>query len=109
MLSKRLVSTPVISYEDMFMNFTQQFLQSFKELANSDFEEGTSFEFKIKERSTKQRINPIIRLATFNDIDEIYHYPPHLNTGQERTKTKNGSSKCRSRLGRQLEGRERNC
>ena len=71
MLTKRLISTPVVSYEDMFMNFTQQFLQSFDEIATSDFQEGTSFEFEFEGRTPKKRINPMIRLATQDDIDEI--------------------------------------
>ncbi len=73
MLSKNLMSTPVISYDDMFMMFTQQFLQSFEELADCDFQEGTHFNFKIKGRSNKKRINPIIRMATLEDIDEIIY------------------------------------
>ena len=71
MISKRLNTTSVVSYDDMFMLFTQQFLHSFEELAECDFQEGTYLDFKIKERSNKKRINPIIRLATPEDIDEI--------------------------------------
>lgn len=55
----------------MFMNFTQQFLQSFDELAECDFQEGTWLDFEIKGRSDKKRINPIIRNAKPEDIDEI--------------------------------------
>lgn len=71
MLAKRLVSTSVVSYDDMFMLFTQQFLQSFEELAECDFQEGTCLDVKIKGRSNKQRINPLIRKATPEDIEEI--------------------------------------
>jgi hypothetical protein len=71
MLSKRVVSTPVVSYDDMFMLFTQQFLHSFEELCECNFQEGACLDVKIKGRSDKQRINPLIRKATPEDIDEI--------------------------------------
>ncbi len=71
MLSEEIVPNSVVSYDDMFMNFTQQFLQSFQKIANSDFKTATSFDLKIKGRSEKKRINPMIRLAKPEDIDEI--------------------------------------
>ncbi|MFX1305290.1 MAG: GNAT family N-acetyltransferase [Promethearchaeota archaeon] len=60
-----------VSYDEMFMNFTQQFLQSFEKIANCDFQVGTHFDFEIEGRTQKKRINPLIRLATPEDIDEI--------------------------------------
>ncbi|MFX1365877.1 MAG: GNAT family N-acetyltransferase [Promethearchaeota archaeon] len=71
MLSEEIVTPSVISFDDMFMKFTQQFLQSFQSIIISDFERGTSVNLKIKGRSDKKRINPIIRLARSDDIDEI--------------------------------------
>ncbi|MFX0143360.1 MAG: DUF998 domain-containing protein [Candidatus Hodarchaeota archaeon] len=61
----------VITYDDMFMKFTQQFLQNFEEIASSDFQAGTYLDFKIEGRDNKKRINPIIKKATIQDIDEI--------------------------------------
>ncbi|NVM34498.1 MAG: DUF998 domain-containing protein [Candidatus Lokiarchaeota archaeon] len=61
----------VVTYEDMFMNFTQQFLQSFEEIASNDFQTGTYVDFEIAGRDHKNRINPMIRMATSEDIDEI--------------------------------------
>ncbi len=61
----------VVTHEDMFMNFTQQFLHSFEEIASSDFQTGAYFDFEIAGRNHKKRINPMIRTATSQDIDEI--------------------------------------
>ena len=64
----------VVTHEDMFMNFTQQFLQSFEEIACNDFQTGTYLDFEIAGRDYKKRINPMIRMATPEDIDEIILY-----------------------------------
>jgi hypothetical protein len=61
----------VVSYDDMFMKFTQQFLQSFEEIASTNFQEGTFLDLEIEGRNNKKRINPIIRKANVKDIDEI--------------------------------------
>ncbi|MFX1327506.1 MAG: hypothetical protein ACFE91_05105 [Promethearchaeota archaeon] len=60
-----------VSYDNMFMNFTQKFLQSFEEIADCDFQAGTYFDFEIEGRAQKKRINPLIRKANLEDINEI--------------------------------------
>ncbi|MFW9989720.1 MAG: hypothetical protein ACFFC3_13780, partial [Candidatus Odinarchaeota archaeon] len=71
MISEEITTNPIISFNDIFMDFTQQFLQYFQEIVNSDFEEAISFNLKIKGRNCKERINPLIRKARSEDIDEI--------------------------------------
>jgi hypothetical protein len=61
----------VVTYDDMFMKFTQQFIQNFDEIATEDFQQGISVDFEIAGRDNKKRINPLIRKATPEDIDEI--------------------------------------
>ncbi len=71
MLSEEYTISSAVSYNDMFMTFTQQFLHSFQEIVKNDFETGISSNFEIKGRSDKKRINPMIRLATPEDIEDI--------------------------------------
>jgi hypothetical protein len=61
----------VVTYDDMFMKFTQQFIQNFDEIVNNDFQQEISLDFEIAGRHNKKRINPLIRKATPEDIDEI--------------------------------------
>ncbi len=65
------MSRQILSYNDMFLNFTSQLLQSFQEVDTLDLSSGSQFEFEIHERVHKQKINPMIRLATKEDVDEI--------------------------------------
>jgi len=65
------MSDLVISYKDIFYNYTQQILQSFEKFEEIDLDSGTFFDFAIKERVEKKKINPMIRRATPKDVDEI--------------------------------------
>jgi len=67
------MSDLVISYNDIFFNYTHQILQSFEDFEKIDLDSGTCFDFTIRERDEKNRkkINPIIRRATPGDVDEI--------------------------------------
>ncbi len=63
----------LISRSDIISKFTQNYLDNFKNIDKLDMHSGTLFNFNIKERKSSKKINPIIRHATLDDIDEIVH------------------------------------
>jgi len=63
----------LFSRADIISKFTQSYLDIFKSINKLDLHSGTLFNFDIEERSPSKKINPIIRHATVDDIDEIIH------------------------------------
>jgi len=59
-----------LSYGDLFKDFTHQLLESFK-THDFDFNSGTTANFSVKERVNKNKINPVIRYANNDDIEDI--------------------------------------
>jgi len=59
-----------LSYDDMFNVHPHELLLSFKE-HQFNLEEGTTCNFSVVERINKNKINPVVRRATFNDINDI--------------------------------------
>ena len=66
------MSDLIISYNDIFFNYTHQILQSFESYEEIDLDSGTFFDFTIQERDEKdkKKINPMIRRASPEDVDE---------------------------------------
>ena len=62
-----------VSQAEMNSVFIQDYLQSFIPPQNIDLTNGTVFNFIIRERAHKKKINPVIRKATFKDIEEIIY------------------------------------
>lgn len=60
----------LLSYDDMFNVHPHELLRSFKE-HRFNLEEGTTCNFSVIERINKNKINPIVRRATLNDIEDL--------------------------------------
>ena len=71
MLTNEVILEPIISYDDIFSDNTNSFLESFRNIQKIDFFNGTQIKFKIQERKRNDKLNPIIQFATLGDVDEI--------------------------------------
>ncbi|MFX1273614.1 MAG: hypothetical protein ACFFBP_11600 [Promethearchaeota archaeon] len=56
---------------EIMSKYTQDYLKTFSLMEGFDFDSGTLFNFNIHERTSLRKINPIIRKANVDDIDEI--------------------------------------
>ncbi|MGQ4873707.1 MAG: hypothetical protein ACP6IY_06475 [Promethearchaeia archaeon] len=66
-----VIPNTIISQYEINSSFTQDFLNTFNSCREINLYSGTVFDFRIKERIYKNKINPIIRKATTDDISEI--------------------------------------
>jgi len=65
MLSKQVYSEKTIALEKLFPNFTQEFLEPFKDIVGDEIH----LDFTLAGR--KHKINPILRIARSEDAEEI--------------------------------------
>ena len=71
MLANEAFAEQIILYSDIFSDTTNIFLQSFKNIQEIDFFNGTQVNFRIHKRKKHDKLNPIIKFATQEDVDEI--------------------------------------
>ena len=81
MISEQILSENTVSLEQLFPNFTSEFLKSFKDLTNSRIKHGMHLNFEIAERKHQSKISPILRLASPNDAKEITEIYKELYSG----------------------------
>lgn len=81
MLSKQAYTEKKISLEDLFPNFSQQFLEPFEGILNDDIKHEIHLDFNITGRNHNHKINPILRLARPEDAEEIIEIYKELYDG----------------------------
>jgi len=79
MLSKQVFSDKTIALEELFPNFTHEFLEPFKGIVGDEIKTNLHLDFKIAGR--KHKINPILRLARPEDAEEIVEIYKELYDG----------------------------
>ncbi|MFX0006973.1 MAG: hypothetical protein ACFFA7_06300 [Promethearchaeota archaeon] len=71
MISGELISNSVISLNELFPNFTNQFIIPFEKVVELDIHNGMHLNFKLCDRDQKNKVPPILRLANIEDAEEI--------------------------------------
>ncbi|MFX1386598.1 MAG: GNAT family N-acetyltransferase [Promethearchaeota archaeon] len=70
-ISEEIVSNSVISINQLFPNFTNQFIKPFEKVLNPDIHNGMCLDFELCDRKQKNKVSPILRLARLEDAEEI--------------------------------------
>ncbi len=81
MLSKQVYSEKTVALEDLFPNFTHEFLEPFKEIVGDKIKLDLHLDFQIKGRKHAHKINPILRLARPEDAEKIIEIYKELYDG----------------------------
>ena len=71
MLSDQVFSEKSVSLHDLFPNFTNEFLEPFKGLSDTKIQHQMHLDFEIVERKHKNKISPILQIASPEDAKEI--------------------------------------
>jgi hypothetical protein len=61
----------IISFQELFSDTTDHFLQPFEEVVDPDINTGMHLTFELSEKVRKKKFSPILRLATVEDAKEI--------------------------------------
>ena len=80
-VSEENVTNSVISLNELFPNFTNQFIKPFENVLNPDICNGMSLDFELCDREQKNKVNPILRLAKLQDAQEIVGIYKELYNG----------------------------
>ncbi len=68
MLSEEIVNDSTISLNELFPNYTEQFLKPFEQLVDPDIHKGMYLDFELRDRVRKnKKISPMLRLARLDD------------------------------------------
>ena len=81
MLSEQILPENIVSLEELFPNFTHEFLKSFEGLTRPQIKHEMHLNFEIAEKKHQQKISPILRLAHPNDAREITEIYKELYNG----------------------------
>lgn len=81
MLSKQVYSEKIVALEELFPNFTQEFLEPFKGILGDEIKQDLHLDFSISGRGSHHKINPILRLARPKDAEEIVNIYKELYAG----------------------------
>ena len=81
MLSKQIFTEHVVSLNELFPNFTQQFLEPFKNIKSTELSHEMLLDFEITERTNRHKISPILRVAKPEDAKEITEIYKELYDG----------------------------
>jgi hypothetical membrane protein len=79
MLSNQIYSEKTIALEELFPNFTHEFLEPFKSIVGDEVRPDLHLDFSIAGR--KHKINPILRLARVEDAEELVEVYKELYDG----------------------------
>ena len=60
-----------ISISELFPTYTNQFLRPFKNVENRDIHNGMHLDFELYDRNHKNKVCPILKMATSSDAKEI--------------------------------------
>ncbi|HEC40706.1 hypothetical protein LCGC14_0578930 [marine sediment metagenome] len=81
MLSKQIFFENIVSLEELFPSFTEEFLKPFEDLTSSQIKNEMHLNFEIAEKKHYRKISPILRLAHPNDAKEITEIYKELYDG----------------------------
>lgn len=83
MLSKQVYSDKTIVLEELFPNFTHEFLEPFKGIIGDEPKQTLHLNFNLNFNiaGRKHKINPILRLARFEDAEELIEIYKELYEG----------------------------
>lgn len=80
-ISEQLISNSAISLNELSPNFLNRFVEPFEKTIKPDIQNGISLDFELYDREQKNKINPILRLATPDDVDVIVGIYKELYNG----------------------------
>ncbi|MFW9873997.1 MAG: hypothetical protein ACFFG0_12895 [Candidatus Thorarchaeota archaeon] len=81
MLSKQIYTEHVVSLRELFPNFAHEFLESFKNVGETEITHGMYLDFEISEREHQHKKSPILRLARPEDAKKIVEIYKELYNG----------------------------
>ena len=82
MLSDEIVNDSTVSLNELFPNYTEQFLKPFEQLVDPDIHKGIYLDFELSDRIHKhKKISPMLRLAKLDDAKEITEIYKELYNG----------------------------
>jgi hypothetical protein len=83
MLSKQVYTEKTVVLEELFPNFTHEFLEPFEGILNEEIkhEDDLHLDFSIKGRKNGHKISPILRLAKPEDAEELIEIYKELYDG----------------------------
>ncbi len=81
MLSKQVFLKKTVELEELFPNFTHEFLEPFKSILDGEIKHDIHFDFNIVGRKHHHKINPILRLARLEDAEKIVEIYKELYHG----------------------------
>lgn len=80
-ISEELITGSVISLGELFPSSTNQFIKPFEKIIDPDIHNGMYLDFELCDREQKNKINPILRLASLDDAEAIVEIYKELYNG----------------------------
>jgi len=80
-ISEELVTNSVISLSELFPSSTDQFIKPFEKVIDPDIHNGMYLDFELGDREQKNKINPVLRLASPSDAEAIVGIYKELYNG----------------------------
>jgi hypothetical protein len=80
-ISEEIVTSTVVSLEQLFPENTQQFLRPFEDIVSTDIHVGMRLDFEIEDRTKGDKKSPILRLARPEDAEDIVEIYQELYEG----------------------------
>lgn len=81
MLSEDVISNLTVSLKELFPSYTNHFIKPFEKVVDPDFHNGMCLDFELCDRDSKEKVNPILRLARPEDGEEIVEIYKELYNG----------------------------
>ncbi|MFX0104428.1 MAG: hypothetical protein ACFE75_02925 [Candidatus Hodarchaeota archaeon] len=81
MLSEEIVSNSAVSLNELFPNYSNQFIKPFEKVIDPDINNGMCLEFELCDRLEKHKVNPILRFARTEDSEGIVKIYKELYNG----------------------------
>ena len=81
MLSEDVLSNSAVSLNELFPSYTNHFIKPFEKVVDPDFHNGMCLDFELCDRDSKEKVNPILRLARPEDAEGIVEIYKELYNG----------------------------
>jgi hypothetical protein len=81
MLSKQIFSEKTVALEELFPNFTHEFLEPFEDIVDTKVRQEFHLDFEIAGVKHKHKISPVLRLARPEDAEQIIEIYKELYDG----------------------------
>jgi len=81
MLSEDVISNSAVSLNELFPSYTNHFIKPFEKVVDPDIHNGMCLDFELCDRDSKEKVNPILRLAKLEDAEGIVEIYKELYNG----------------------------